>query len=272
MAKLVWDQEGKHFYETGTKNGVLYPLASVPAYDSSKTYEVGDKVTHDGDVYICKTKVASPSTWSASSWSLNSAYGKGVEWNGLTGVQETPSGADETALYADDQKYLSLRAAEDFGATVEAYTYPVEFEACDGSASFGAGAVIIGQQKRKTFGMAFKTVIGNDIEGDDHGYKIHLIYGATASPASRAYKSTNNSPEAITFSWELKTVPVAVKSATDPDLNYKHTANITIDSTKCVGALADALKTLEDKLFGTATTDPYLPMPGEIYDLFNPAG
>lgn len=266
MSKLVWDQEGMHFYETGTKNGVLYPQMSVAEYDKTKTYEVGDRALHDGDVYRCKTKITAPAEWSSANWELNSAYAPGVAWNGLTGIQETPSGADETAIYADDQKYLSLRAAEDFGATIEAYTYPDEFAECDGSAAFANGGVVIGQQKRKTFGLAFKTIVGNDVEGDEFGYKIHLIYGATASPSSRAYKSTNNSPEAITFSWEVKTVPVAVKVDAG---TYKNTANLVIDSTKLkTQAQKTALATLEGKLFGTANTDPYLPMPGEIIEMF----
>ena len=188
-------------------------------------------------------------------------YPKGVAWNGLTAVTESPSGAEATALYADDVKYLNLISAEEFGATVEAYTYPDEFAQCNGEASLVNG-VTIGQQPRKTFGMAYRTVLGNDIENESYGYKLHLIYGAVASPSEKAYATINDSPEAITFSWELKTTPVVVNG-------FKPTASLTIDSTK---ANAEKLAALEDILFGSETVEARLPLPNEIATLMNAAG
>ena len=188
-------------------------------------------------------------------------YPKGVAWNGLTAVTESPSGAEATALYADDVKYLNLISAEEFGATVEAYTYPDEFAQCNGEASLVDG-VTIGQQPRKTFGMAYRTVLGNDIENESYGYKLHLIYGAVASPSEKAYATINDSPEAITFSWELKTTPVVVNG-------FKPTASLTIDSTK---VNAQKLTALEDILFGSESGEPRLPLPNEIATLMNAAG
>lgn len=188
-------------------------------------------------------------------------YPKGVAWNGLTAVTESPSGAEATALYADDVKYLNLISAEEFGATVEAYTYPDEFAQCNGEASLVNG-VTIGQQPRKTFGMAYRTVLGNDIENESHGYKLHLIYGAVASPSEKAYATINDSPEAITFSWELKTTPVVVEG-------FKPTASLTIDSTKADAAKLAALETI---LFGGEATEARLPLPNEIATLMNAAG
>lgn len=212
MSKLVWDQTGERFYETGVKNGVLY------VYDNT-----GKK------------------------------YGNGVAWNGLTAVTESPSGAEATALYADDVKYLNLISNEEFGATIEAYTYPEEFAACDGSASLADG-VSIGQQKRSTFGLCYRTALGNDVDGSDYGYKLHIIYGALAAPSEKAYATINDSPEAITFSWEVTTTPVAVAG-------FKPTSCITIDSTK---ADADKLAALEAKLYGSESEEASLPMPDEI--------
>jgi hypothetical protein len=186
---------------------------------------------------------------------VSGAYPKGVAWNGITAISESPSGADATALWADDMKYLELRAAEEFGATIEAYTYPDEFAECDGSASPTAG-VILGQQKRKPFGICYRTVLGNDTDMDDYGYKLHLIYNATASPSEKSYQTVNDSPEAITFSWELTTTPVAVTGS-----NYKPVSCITIDSTKVDST---KLGTLESKLYGTESEDPYLPLPAEV--------
>ena len=191
-------------------------------------------------------------------------YPQGVAWNGLTGVTESPSGAEATALYADNIKYLNLISTEEFGATIEAYTYPDEFAECDGSASIATG-VAIGQQPRKTFGMSYKTQLGNDVDGNAHGYKLHIIYGATASPSEKAYATINDSPEAITFSWEVTTTPVSVSG-------FQPTANLTIDSTKVD---AGKLKKLEDILYGTdagaegtpAATAPRLPLPDEIATL-----
>lgn len=221
--KLVWDKTGEHFYETGVKNGVLYPM------------------------------------------SASGTYPKGVAWNGLTAITESPSGAEATALYADDIKYLNLMSNEEFGATVEAYTYPDEFAECDGSASLTEG-VYIGQQARKTFGLCYRTTLGNDAKGNDYGYKLHIIYGAMASPSEKAYSTINDSPDAITFSWELSTTPVAVA-------NFKPTASLTIDSTKVDAA---KLTELEEILYGkdgtgedhtTGAVDPRLPLPDEIATL-----
>ena len=192
------------------------------------------------------------------------AYPKGVAWNGLTAVTESPSGAEATPLYADDIKYLNLLSAEEFGATIEAYTYPDEFAECDGSAALADG-VMIGQQARKTFGLCYRTTIGNDTDGNDHGYKLHIIYGALAAPSEKAYATINDSPEAITFSWEVTTTPVNVTGA-------KPTASITIDSTK---ATPEKLAALEDILYGKdgePGNEPRLPLPDEIKTLMTAAG
>lgn len=190
-------------------------------------------------------------------------YDSGVAWNGLTGVTESPSGAEATDLYADNIKYLSLRSAETFGATIEAYTYPDEFAECDGSAELVAG-VVVGQQTRKTFGLCYRTVLGNDVNQNDHGYKLHLIYGCTASPSEKGYATINDSPEAITFSWEVTTTPVNVAG-------FKPTACVTIDSTK---ADAECLAALEDILYGTSEPDgtPRLPLPDEVKTVMTPSG
>ena len=185
------------------------------------------------------------------------AYPKGVAWNGLTAVTESPSGAEATPLYADDIKYLNLLSAEEFGATIEAYTYPDEFAECDGSAALADG-VMIGQQARKTFGLCYRTTIGNDTNGNDYGYKLHIIYGALAAPSEKAYATINDSPEAITFSWEVTTTPVNVTGA-------KPTASITIDSTK---ADPTKLAALEKKLYGDTDTEATLPLPDEIKGIF----
>lgn len=213
MSRLVWDKTGERFYETGVKQGVLYPMVS-------------------------------------------GEYPKGVAWNGLTAVTESPSGAEATPMYADDIKYLNLYSTEEFGATIEAYTYPKEFEECDGSAEIATG-VTIGQQPRKSFGMCYRTVVGNDVENEAHGYKLHIIYGATASPSEKAYATINDNPEAITFSWEVTTVPVNVEG-------FKPTASLTIDSTK-----VDAIKlaALEDILYGKDAVEARLPLPDEIATL-----
>lgn len=194
----------------------------------------------------------------------NGVYNKGVAWNGITAVNENPSGAEATALYADDSKYLNLYSVEEFGATVEAYTYPDEFAECDGSAEIAKG-VMVGQQTRKTFGLCYRTTIGNDVDGNDHGYKLHIIYGAMASPSEKAYSTINNSYEAMTFSWELTTTPVTVSGK-------KPTASIVIDSTKCD---AQKLAALEAILYGKDDTseqandgaEPRLPLPDEIATL-----
>lgn len=196
-------------------------------------------------------------------------YSKGVAWNGLTAVTESPSGAEATALYADDIKYLNLLSTEEFGATIEAYTYPDEFAACDGSAELTKG-VTIGQQKRSTFGLCYKTTIGNDTDGNDHGYKLHIIYGALATPSEKAYSTINDSPDAVTFSWEITTTPVNVTG-------QKPTASLVIDSTK---ADKTKLEALEAILYGKDPTsteaqdgvEPRLPLPDEIKTLMTAAG
>ena len=194
----------------------------------------------------------------------NGTYDKGVAWNGLTAVTESPSGAEPNPLYADNIKYLNLLSTEEFGATIEAYTYPDEFAECDGSASLADG-VMAGQQKRKTFGLCYRTVIGNDIDGNDHGYKLHFIYGALAAPSEKAYSTINDSPEAITFSWEISTTPVEVAG-------FKPMASVTIDSTKADSTKLEALEVI---LYGKDPTtpdgqdgvDPRMPLPGELITL-----
>lgn len=195
----------------------------------------------------------------------NGTYPTGVAWNGLTGVDENPSGAEANAQYADNIKYLELRSAEDFGATVTAYTYPDEFEQCDGSAEPTTG-MYIGQQARKMFGMSYRTKIGNDVDGDEHGYYLHLIYGATASPSQRSYKTINDSPEPIEFSWEVTTTPVNITG-------YKPVAHVRINSTK---ADSEKLAFLESVLYGTDAegnnegTTASLPLPDAVkYILIN---
>lgn len=219
MAKLVWDQTGERFYETGVKNGVLYPQ------------------------------------------STGGTYPKGVAWNGLTAVTQSPSGAEASPLYADDIKYLNLYSTEEFAATVEAYTYPDEFAECDGSAELATG-VSIGQQSRKSFGMVYKTVLGNDVDNNKHGYKIHIIYGAMAAPSEKAYATINDSPEAITFSWELSTTPVSVDG-------FNPTSYLEIDSTKVEST---KLAALEAKLFGDENNEATLPLPDEIKALVTAEG
>lgn len=216
MPKIVWDNTGERLYETGVRNGVLYPIQT------------------DG------------------------TYSKGVAWNGLISVTESPSGAEATPLYADDIKYLNLISAEEYGSTIEAYTYPDEFAECDGSASIATG-VNIGQQPRKTFGMCYRTVVGNDVENDNYGYKLHLVYGALAAPSEKAFSTINDSPEAITFSWEVSTTPVNVTG-------FKPTASLTIDSTKVD---ADKLASLEAILYGSESEEAHLPLPDEIATLMS---
>lgn len=218
MSKLVWDQTGERLYETGVKQGVLYPQAE------------------------------------------GGTYPKGYAWNGIISVTESPSGAESSPLYADDIKYLNLLSNEEFGATIEAYTYPDEFAQCDGSANIATG-VSIGQQARKSFGLCYRTVLGNDVDSNDYGYKLHIIYGGMASPSEKGYSTINDSPEAITFSWEVTTTPVSVKG-------FKPTASVTIDSTK---VNKDKLAELEDILYGSESKEARLPLPDEIATLFGTA-
>ena len=214
MARLIWDEVGQRFFETGVKNGVLYVQKDDGSYDD------------------------------------------GVVWNGLTAVTESPSGAEETPLYADDVKYLTLRSAEQFGATIEAYTYPEEFEQCDGSAQIANG-ITIGQQARRAFGLCYRTAVGNDIQGQEFSYKLHLLYGCTVAPSEKSYSTINDNPEAITFSWELSTVPVPVDG-------FKPTASLVIDASKVdEGKMA----LLEDALFGDESNEAKLLLPNEIMEM-----
>ena len=214
MSKIIWDETGKRLYETGVKQGVLYPQTG-------------------------------------------GAYPKGVAWNGLTAVTESPSGAEASPQYADDIKYLNLVSAEEFGATIEAFTYPDEFGVCDGSAEIQPG-VIVGQQNRKLFGLSYRTTLGNDTDGTDHGYKLHMVYGALAAPSEKGYTTINDSPEAMTLSWEVTTTPVAVAG-------FKPTASLIIDSTKVDPAKLAALELI---LYGNTGVDARLPLPDEIAAIF----
>ena len=226
MAKLIWDNTGERFYETGVKNVALY------VFDNTS----GAK-----------------------------KYKDGVAWNGVTAISESPSGAEPTALYADDKKYLNLLSAEEFAASIEAYTYPDEFAECDGSASLAEGFTI-GQQARSKFALAYKTTIGNDEAGNSLGYKLHIIYNCLAAPSEKAYNTINDSPEAITFSWEISTTPVTFT------INGKEysTACVTIDSRT---ADPSKLAALETKLFGGTDPDskPTLALPNEIYEAMKAA-
>lgn len=186
----------------------------------------------------------------------SNVYTGGVAWNGVTAINESPSGADSNPIYADNIKYLDLRSAEEFGATVECYTYPQEFAECNGEAIIADG-IVIGQQTRKTFGLSFRSIVGNDIKGNDYGYKLHLIYGATASPSEKAYNTVNDSPEAQSFSFELSTTPIAVQG-------YKNTASLTIDTTKFVDKTP--ITALEALLYGGENADATLPTPETVFD------
>lgn len=194
--------------------------------------------------------------------STSKSYPAGYAWNGLTGVDESPSGAEETALWADNDKYLSLRSKEEFGGTINAYTFPDEFADLDGTAEIAPG-VRVAQQQRKPFGFTYRTLVGNDTEGNDYGYKIHLVYGAVASPSSKSYETVNNDPNAITFSWEFSTTPVAVNG-------HQKTAHLVIDSTKFTTELQKRqLTAIEDALYGTANDAAYLPLPDRIVEIIN---
>ena len=218
MSRLIWDQVGKKFYETGVSNGVLYVANGTGGYKT------------------------------------------GVAWNGLSQVSENNSGAEPTPIYADNIKYLNLISAEEFGATIEAYTYPDEFAECDGSAQVVAG-VTLGQQDRKQFGFCYRTRIGNDVSGDSLGYKIHVVYNCIAAPSGKTYGSINESPEAITFSWEVTTTPVNVEG-------HKPSATLVIDSTKVKPA---TLTAIEDKLYGGTSSDPTLPPLEELIQIIKTA-
>ena len=212
MAKLVWDKTGEHYYETGVKNVVLYPMSGT-------------------------------------------SYGKGVAWNGVTSIEESPSGADFNAIYADDIKYLNIQGAEEFGATIGAYTYPDEFAPCDGEAMPTEG-LTIGQQARIPFGLCYRTTIGNDTEGIEYGYKLHIVYGARVTPSGKSYSTINDSPEPAEMSWEMNTTPVAVTG-------MKPTSIIKIDSTKVDKTKLEALEAI---LYGGdgEGEDARLPLPDEV--------
>lgn len=196
------------------------------------------------------------------------AYPNGVVWNGLTAVTESPTGAESNPQYADNIKYLNLVSAEEFGATIEAFTYPDEFAECDGSAEAAQG-VVIGQQSRKQFGLSYRTKVGNDVDGQDHGYKLHLVYGALAAPSEKGYNTVNDSPEAITFSWEITTTPVVLKTINPATSKpYKPTATIIIDSRT---ADPTKLAELEKKLYGDAEGEAMLPSPDEVITMMTPA-
>ena len=224
MSKLVWDASGDRLYETGIDRVVLYPFAK----------------------------------------SGNTKYAAGVAWNGVSAINESPSGAEASAIYADNIKYLNLMSVEELGLGIEAYTYPDEFAECDGSASIVDG-VTIGQQTRRHFGISYRTLVGNDEESTDYGYKLHLVYDCMASPSEKSYATVNDSPEAISFSWDVTTTPV-------PVTGFKPTAMITIDSTK---VNADKLTAIENLLYGTdgqSGTDASLPEPSALLTLLGVTG
>ena len=229
MSKLTWDKIGERLYETGTKKGALYP--------ASKDEQGATQ------------------------------YPKGVPWNGLTAVTESPSGAEATPIYADDIKYLNIQSAEDFAATLEALMYPEEFAECDGSKSIVAG-VTIGQQKRKMFGLSYVTTLGNDVDGNDYGYKLHIVYGCMATPSEKNYATINDSPETITMSWEISTTPVDIPGVDKDGNPFKPTATMTFDSTKTDSKI---MKAIEDILYGTADTEARLPLPEEILEILKPS-
>lgn len=196
--------------------------------------------------------------------SATKAYGNGVAWSGVTVVNESPEGAEATDMYADDIKYLSLMSAETFKCTIEAYTYPKEFEECDGSAEITDG-VTVGQQNRKSFGLCYRTAVGNDTEGTDYGYKIHLVYGGKASPSEKDYSTVNDNPEASTFSWEVNTTPLPAFEVNGK--KFKATATLTINTARMSEVQKSHLAALETYLYGGDTTDPKLPTPAEVYNL-----
>ena len=242
MAKLDWDKNGERFYETGVSHGVLY------VNDGTKPSGITPTDTN---------------------------YSKGVVWNGLSSVSESSEGGEPNAIYADDIKYLNILSAEDIKATIEAYTYPDEFAACEGRATMGG--LIIAQQSRKTFGFCYRTKVGNDENGDNYDYKLHILYNCLAAPSERSYQTINDSPEAITFSWEISTTPETVHYNSD---QYKPTALLTIDSRKFkedeagkdpvpAGSRKEGLDALLDALYGTTNTEPYLPTPDKVIALLS---
>lgn len=232
MAKMKWDQDGERYFEAGIKEVALY-LATVR----------GDTAIDDSD------------------------YQPGVNFNGVTKVGESPEGADETELWADDIKYGSFRAAEKFGGSIEAYQYPPQFAECNGERKIN-NFMTVTQQARKVFGLAYKTTIGDDVEGFERGYKLHLVYKATCSPSSRDHETINDSPDAETMSWDFETTPTEV--GTINGVAYKPTSHIVIDSRDFEGVGGAAkLQALEDALYGTVNSDPYLPRPAKVYEILS---
>ena len=225
MAAIVWDKTGEHLYETGVDHGVLY-------------------LYHDAD----------------TTNNITAGFGDGVAWNGLTAVNESPSGAEATPLYADNIKYLNLMSAEEYACSIEAYTYPDEFEECDGSAELvDSTGVYIGQQPRKLFGLCYRTLIGDDVHGSKAGYKLHIVYNCQASPSEKSHATVNDSPDAVQFSWDVNTTPVEVSGG-------QPTATIVIDSTKITEAKRTAIEKI---LYGDTNENPRLPYPNELADILN---
>jgi len=264
MAKLMWDKTGERFFETGVHHCVVYPFTS--ANNGKGFFYNVDETAESNKKY--------------------SNYGPGVAWNGISSISESADGGDSNPIYADDIKYIDLRSLEDLNLSLEAYMYPVEFAVLDGSADLGNG-IMIGQQRRQMFGLSYETRVGNDVDYEDYSRKIHLVYGCMAAPTEKGYETINDSPEAITFSWDISTTPIAVEIA---GKSYKPTSILTIEvneklldpTNDAEGAAAyrAAYKKLTDALYGvdadsTATppiaqSQPYLPTPKEVYAFFNP--
>jgi len=277
MAKLTWHQTGEKFYETGIKDVALYiwggvdKYVAIPSGDSAPEFVSGKYYEKDGNNYNVLTTI--PDDWAANYtnyYKLNDTeYGEGVAWNGVTSLSETPSGGEASDLYADDDKYLSMYSEEQLGASIEAYTYPDEWEECDGSVT--TDGVGLKQQTRTMFGLAYITTVGNDTNGNDEGEKLHLLYGCKASPSDRSYATINDSPEAITFSWELTTTKQEVTG-------YKKTALVTIDTTKLTPGSDGTGKSnakyvaLKNLVQGSANNEPTLPRPDVVLEMMDGAG
>lgn len=278
MAKLTWHETGKKYYETGIKNVALYvwdenidKYVSIPAGDSAPEFVAGKYYSKEGTTYTVLTEA--PADWATTYTTYymenTTEYGEGVAWNGVTSLSETPSGGEASDLYADDDKYLSLYSEEQLGASIEAYTYPDEWEQCDGAAT--VDGVGLKQQTRKMFGLSYITTVGNDTNGNDEGEKLHLLYGCKASPSDRSYATINDSPEAITFSWELTTTKQEVTG-------YKKTALITVDTTKLTPGTDGTGKTnpkylaLKALVQGSANGTPTLPKPDVVLEMMDGAG
>lgn len=280
MAKLTWHETGKKFYETGIKDVALYIWDETAAkyvantdsaYKANKYYErTGSAEPYDYELLTSDTAPENWATTYTTYYVVNpTEYGDGVAWNGVTSLSETPSGGEASDLYADDDKYLSLYSEEQLGASIEAYTYPDEWEQCDGAAT--VDGVGLKQQTRMMFGLSYITTVGNDTKGNDEGEKLHLLYGCKASPSDRSYATINDSPEAITFSWELTTTKQEVTG-------YKKTALITIDTTKLTPGSDNTGKTnakylaLKALVQGSANNDPTLPKPDVVLEMMEGAG